>query len=416
MKFEVLKRSYLKRNIIIGVLGVAIISTVVLNFTRAKYRVTESIPLVNGTINYTPYDFKVIAMYQENDNGEYTSVDVMPSGGYVINEEKSYCTLDGKTKDENAILKTIDGNHTIANLSKKSKCYLYFDELAGLTIDEILANKVINTRTNFDNIFFSDTTGTMFEAEDNDGKTYYFAGSPRDNWVFFAGFYWRIIRINGDGSIRIIYNGTTSNSTGVNTHIQISTFNNNDGDNMYVGYLYEKDNVHGSSTESTIKGVVDRWYITKIGDISKYSSKVKEDGTFCINRSLTSGSGLANDKTVYGKRNNNPSYKCENKEDIIKYPVGLISMDELWYAGGTITTDNTSFYLYNGQAYWTMSPCDFGTETQKFARVYTFQATGRINGHKVTLERGVRPVINLRADVILTGSGTTSDPYTVVET
>ena len=72
MKFEVLKRSYLKRNIIIGVLGVAIISTVVLNFTRAKYRVTESIPLVNGTINYTPYDFKVIAMYQENDNGEYT--------------------------------------------------------------------------------------------------------------------------------------------------------------------------------------------------------------------------------------------------------------------------------------------------------------------------------------------------------
>ena len=140
MKFEVLKRSYLKRNIIIGVLGVAIISTVVLNFTRAKYRVTESIPLVNRTINDTPYDFKVIAMYQENDNGEYTSVDVMPSGGYVINEEKSYCTLDGKTKDENAILKTIDGNHTIANLSKKSKCYLYFDELAGLTIDEILAN------------------------------------------------------------------------------------------------------------------------------------------------------------------------------------------------------------------------------------------------------------------------------------
>ena len=62
MPFETLKKSHLKRNVIIGVLVVGIISAVILNFTRAKYRVTQSIPLVNGTINYTPYDFKVMAM------------------------------------------------------------------------------------------------------------------------------------------------------------------------------------------------------------------------------------------------------------------------------------------------------------------------------------------------------------------
>ena len=60
MKFEILKRSHFKRKIVIGVLTVAIISAVILNFTRAKYRTTQSIPLVNGTINYLPYDFKMI--------------------------------------------------------------------------------------------------------------------------------------------------------------------------------------------------------------------------------------------------------------------------------------------------------------------------------------------------------------------
>ena len=89
MEFQTLKKSHLKRNIIIGILIVGIIGAVGLNFTRAKYRTTESIPLVNGTINYTPYDFKVIAMYQENNNGEYSEIEEMPSSGYIINEKKA---------------------------------------------------------------------------------------------------------------------------------------------------------------------------------------------------------------------------------------------------------------------------------------------------------------------------------------
>lgn len=112
MKIEKLKRSHVKRNIIIGVVVIAIISTIVLNFTRAKYRVTQSIPLVNGTINYKPYDFKVIAMYQEKDNGSYEEIEEMPNNGYVINEDKSYCTIDGINKDNNAKLYTNkDGEH-----------------------------------------------------------------------------------------------------------------------------------------------------------------------------------------------------------------------------------------------------------------------------------------------------------------
>ena len=73
MKYEVLKRSYLKRNIIIGMVVVLILTAVVLTFTRAKYRVTQSVPLVSGTINFSPYDFNVVAMYLNQDGA-------MPAG------------------------------------------------------------------------------------------------------------------------------------------------------------------------------------------------------------------------------------------------------------------------------------------------------------------------------------------------
>lgn len=84
MNFEVLKKSHLKRNIIIGVVAVTIISAVVLNFTRAKYRTTQSIPLVNGTINYVKSDLNLIALNIENSNGEYVNTNTVPSSGYIL--------------------------------------------------------------------------------------------------------------------------------------------------------------------------------------------------------------------------------------------------------------------------------------------------------------------------------------------
>ena len=111
MEFEVLKRSHLKRNIIIGVFAVAIISATVLNFTQAKYRVTESIPLINGTIHYTPYDLNLVAMYQQDETGEYISIDTVPTSGYILNESESYCEIND-TKD-NTITIGIPKLHTI---------------------------------------------------------------------------------------------------------------------------------------------------------------------------------------------------------------------------------------------------------------------------------------------------------------
>ena len=80
MNFEVLKKNHLKRNFLMVVGVIVVIGACILTFSLAKYRTTQSIPIVNGTINYAPYDFKVLAMYQEGESG-YVEIDEMPGSG-----------------------------------------------------------------------------------------------------------------------------------------------------------------------------------------------------------------------------------------------------------------------------------------------------------------------------------------------
>ena len=107
MKIETLKRSHLKRNILIRVGIALIISAVILNFTRAKYRTTQSIPLVNGTINYDLADLNTVAVYIE-EGDDYSKSDTIPSSGYTYKKKKSYCTVNGE--EDNSITVSYDAN------------------------------------------------------------------------------------------------------------------------------------------------------------------------------------------------------------------------------------------------------------------------------------------------------------------
>ena len=443
MNFEVLKKSHLKRNIIIGVIVVAIISTVILNFTRAKYRVTESIPLVNGTINYKPYDFKIIAMYQENDNDQYIEINTMPSTGYVINEELSYCTLDGTNKDENVILKTIDGYHTFSNLQKGSKCYLYFDENS-LT-NNILADKEFQYRTfpTSLNSLIEGDNNYYYEAEDNWGVSYYFAGNPSDNWVYFANFWWRIIRINGDGSIRLIYQGTSPNETGEGTYITTSAYNNLQTRSEYVGYTYIvgiQRPENSDATDSNIKQILDSWYEL---NLLAHADKISEESGFCNDRNIVSGNwqSTSSETMFYAPSNRlstdgmiNPTLICDELDlytttnstkgnHFLQYPIGLITADEASFAGipasGNLVKNEDNF-LTVGSIYWTMTPLKLipnYASNQQAAYNFFIGSSGQLGDSSVygnvTREAAVRPVINLKSDIILTGSGTIDDPYVV---
>ena len=429
MEFEVLKRTHLKRNILIGVLIVGIITTVVLNFTRAKYRVTQSIPLVNGTINYTPYDFKMIAMYQMSDTGEYVSIDQVPTSGYALNTTESYCEIDGE-KDGSIPMTYENGRVYIGVNTKGTKCFLYFDEKPPTASETILANKTISTRTDFSTTLTTNTTGTIYYEDASKGGTYYFAGNPTDNWVKFAGFYWRIIRINEDGTIRMIYQGTSANTTGTGTQIGESTFNDFSRDNMYVGYMYESNQAHGIRTSSAIKEMLDTWYQNNLINVA---DKINGNAGFCGDRTLYSGTGTGTTESYYegyirlvsGK---SPTFDCaENNDlyttghskqgnDVLTYPIGLITAD----AGGVTDIENTNYYLYTGQTYWTMTPSYFGGASFSYEAGYAFvfrvsyDLNYGLGGDPfVSFSYGVRPVINLRADVSLSGSGTSTDPYIV---
>ena len=270
------------------------------------------------------------------------------------------------------------------------------------------------------------TTGVIYKSAnsnqyDNDGEVYYFAGNPTDNWVKWAGFYWRIIRINGNGSIRMIYQGTNANTTDTGTQLQTSTFNDSYNRSEYVGLKYTTGSQHGTGSNSTIMGVLNTWYNSKL---ASYVDDIDTNVGFCSDRNMASGYSwssqpssaiyyAAYDRLVKTSSNVNPSFKCSNSSDLLKLPVGLITADEVIMAGLPWSGSTTSNYLYTGEYYWTMSP--YAVDSSGWARVFLVYSTGRLNGTNVTTTLGVRPVVNLKASVqISSGNGTSSNPYVIL--
>ena len=437
MEIETLKRSHLKRNIMIGVAAVLIISAIVLNFTRAKYRVTDSIPLIHSIINYSPGDI-IITAYLDN-----VQLETFPEKGTV--------SLENITCDNNATA-TFDASNwqiNVSNLTQKgTKCDVYFRELMNAK-DIILADKTIDTSRSgaITGTLTTNTTGTVYSVADDWGTSYVYAGAPTDNWVSFAGYYWRIIRINGDGSIRMIYAGTSTSTSRTDDQISTSAYNSTYNDNAYVGYMYGSTGAssysatHANTNNSTIKGILDNWYKTNIVD-KGHSDKVSTEAGFCNDRKTQSGvisgygtTGYGTNATTYAplgrlmsngswKSSQTPSLKCSQiANDMftvsgsskgnhkLTYPVGLITADEVVLAGGFGGSSNNSYYLHTGQSYWTMSPSHFYSSGN--ASVFFVYSNGGFGYNGVSNAYGVRPVINLKADITITGEGTSTDPYIV---
>jgi hypothetical protein len=152
---------------------------------------------------------------------------------------------------------------------------------------------------NFTKTSIEDGTNGIYAAEDDLGTSYYFRGNVTNNYVKFANKYWRIIRINGDGTIRMIYAGTRAHANGYNDSIAnnmsigTSTFNSSYDDNTYVGYMYGTAgattyaNTHSNTTNSTIKTKLDSWYDTNI--VNTGNEKYIADAIYCNDRSVSSG-------------------------------------------------------------------------------------------------------------------------------
>ena len=403
MEIEKLKKSNTKRYIIIGSIVVLILAGITLTFTKAKYKTTTSIPLVNGTINYDLSDLNLIGVYiQEGE--EYIQTNEIPTSGYEFNSEESYCTINNERDDTITLnFDMTTQNLTVTPLTKKgTKCYLYFDEKLSAG-DTILAASRPQAQT-------TDWTG---------GTTYYYTGANPNNWVQFGGFYWRIIRINGDGSIRMIYQGTSANTTGSGTQISTGAFNSSDNRSYYVGLVHDGSSQHGSGQNSTIMTTLNNWYNS---NLASYGTDYIDTGAgFCSDRNLQSGSWSATGNhsyaaygRLYNKGSESASLQCSDVDILsqdngrLPNPIGLITADEAALAGVTWSNPQSS-YLNTEQNYWTMSPSNYVGR----ARVFGVYSAGGLDAPYVNNSRGVRPVINLKSAIAISGSGTTSDPFKI---
>ena len=501
---------------------------------EAKADIETRVANFNETAPYITYT-KTSSSNIQGSNIVSTTDKIYFGTNYTFNESTGQYSLQKTVRDDmtNKLSTDTTKYYTCANTSTSCSTMYVIYSATSTTSNGITTYKAtkVDQYSSKKNIVNLSNSG-LYMAEDEYGKSYYYRGSINNNYVSFAGFIWRIIRINGDGSIRMIYSGTSTTDTGEKTSIGTSAFNTDPYDTAYLGYKYGLDKTYQETTatnlnysninantnyyfadsytkndttkklslsgnliqgtlesvwgsnnstykyscfstsqtgtcttlveiasyvnvsqvkvkayhsylsksyestytdehDSTIKTKIDTWYKTNIQD--KNYANYLSDNLFCNDRSITSGDGFSlNATTYYGayQRNVNkkePSYKCPRKIDQftvsstttlgngeLTYPVGLLTADEVAYAGGKDGYDNREYYLATGQYYWLGSPSNF-TYWSAVARGWYVYPSGYLNPwYWVSNSLGVRPVINLKADTLIKGgNGTATSPYIV---
>ncbi len=480
--------------IFIGVIGVT------LSFFSKKDVAIQEKAILSDNNN-------VIAFYRETEegSGKYEEVEDIPEDGYMLNEEHTECNNGVTVKMENSEI-------ILSNVSRSgTSCFLYFDVKKIGNPDETLAKlqlqktgdlpstgistSACDDGTNSKEHNGGNCTSTdkgVYETVDDYGKSYVFRGTVDNNWVHFADMYWRIIRINGNGTIRLIYAGTTKPSegkwgnTGDNAAIKEILFNDYYDDNKYVGYMYGGTggsasqsyiDAHKNETESTIKKEIDNWYIGSSGIKEQYRDKIDVETGFCSDRQLSPEkhysylgakdptAGYGTTETAYAAYHRvalngesyeyvyslqRPTLKCgydvekgttdktAQKRDLftgpdakgttdsegneisgnnaLKTPVGLITSDEIIMAGcpeGSLSENtNYGYWLYTGANYWTITPFVFMENNMPC--LFAVYSSGLLGMLDVANEpSGIRPVINIKSNVSITGKGTIESPYEI---
>ena len=412
-----------------------------LYFAYSKFFVSEEQAVIRTTVGDFIYGDIVISAYID---GEYSNTIPGKDDGYIV--EKVSCDNDaiGKWNSD-------DWGIMVTDLSKRTKCNVYFKKKPDSKVPEIIAQldtsgkcPTVNDDGSVNVTGVEATNGYLCKAKDAYGDSYYYRGNVTNNYVKFADKYWRIVRINGDGTVRVIYDGTSAHANGeasADRQIGTSAFNSSYNDNAYVGYMYGKTgastyaDAHANTNNSTIKTYIDNWYKTNI--VGTTNEQYLADNIFCNDRSMAgnnSGTGAGTSVTYYrwyngpwesenySKYNKKMMLTCSQKNDAftvsdttngngaLTYPVGLLSTDEIALAGGW-NAANSGYYLYSGQVWWASSPNSFNGD-DAYVRLVTSNGSAYYY-NLVNDDYGVRPVFNLKAEVLLQGSGTAEDPYRI---
>ncbi len=361
-------------------------------------------------------------------------------------------------------------------------------------------------------ISLQETTSTTDETtfagtEDSFGISYYYRGKSTNNFVQFAGMCWRIVRIEGNGNIKLtLYNrnGTSCSTTGNNLAFipningdYTTSFNDNGNDNAHVGYKYGTTGstsfmqTHYPINDSVILTQLKDWYDKKLRTYDSYiadtvwcndkkrgsDGRTPEYAPYSYETSaFASSSGYGTNLTLYAgtirnmktstgtssdTRNKSniagyqqftnidissatPSLKCEipaeynilsnftagttkeGNKTLNGYKIGLLTLDEVIYAGGSVLRPNGKYYLMENasatgstlmEGWWTMTPAGFfslGDTARAIMFYVNDNGTGLISYTYADYPLGIRPAISLKPTVkISSGNGTASSPYVI---
>ena len=348
------------------------------------------------------------------------------------------------SKEKTGTINTKDNRPlcTIHNITNLSNCVI---QTVGNDFSD-LTNAKNNIKAkpspNFNTIATTDEG--MFMMEDDDGESYYFRGTAPNNWVKFGktgttpnegqDIYWRIVRINGDGSIRLIFSGIGSpQRTGPEANIGDSKFNTQKNQQRYLGYSYGETSIDctpPNCTDSTIKTYIENWFQNNLVD---EESKL-QDNPFCIDKSIgerpTSWMWAnpvcgATSRTMReeDQGSKTPQLKCPRAQDkyqkrngYLKYPIGLLTLDEASIAGGVgnPNTANGQYYLCTGRAFWLGSPGAWYSSLSLAEGSSVFPSGNLHASWDVDGVHDGRPVSSLKSDTLyVSGDGSINKPYIV---
>ena len=372
--------------------------------------------------------------------------DITPNDGYKLEGSTISCT-------GSATGTATTTGVQISNIKETQTCTVTLKPNLPTLYEKILAdNPTVSTRTDFSVINVANTTGTIYTTTaTEDGSTvYYYSGNTTNNWVYFGGFYWRIIRTNEDGSVRLLYAGTSPDTT--EGYIGTSKYNVNNNDPRYVGYMYGTTgslaNNRTNTNGSAIKQTIDTWYENNL--LTNYDKYISKTAIYCNDRSIGSGTYSASPRARFYYApytrlltNKTPTYKCggngtgglfESTQAVedkfsastsgggngqLQYPIALMTSDELAFAGGVYDTSLSSPYAWyytnstggsiTGNNYWrTMSPSSISSVWY----VYGSGGPGNLSLINVFPVHAVRPSVSLKSCATwYSGDGTSTSPY-----
>ena len=414
-------------------------------YTRIAEMYTDSFKVTMNVTNGTSDAVSKTTTF----NGS-TTFTITPNEGYTLEEAEVNCT--GGTLTNNII--------TITNIRKNITCEVTLQEdgpfKSGTLAAQILIdNPTVNERTDFSVTNTATTTGTIYQTnKTEDGSTvYYYSGNTTNNWVKFGGFYWRIIRTNEDKSVRMLYAGTSHNTT--SGYMGDTSFSESSYGTMYAGYMYGTTGYgslpgnRSNTNDSTIKTVIDTWYKNNL--LTNYDKYISKTAIYCNDRSVGSGnfsSTYYNGAFTRLQTNYAPSYKCgengkgtlfESTQAIedkfsasttgggngqLTYPIAMMTADEITFAGGKISSEGILQWYYQNSAgksitssnsWWLLTPYSYQDYTTRIFNVSGNRGlSGFLGSYEAANSYYVRPALSLKSCVKYSrGNGTSTSPYEV---